>query len=366
MAFYPSAHHFAQPRLSTTERPRPRQATPYYPFRSIAAQSVAGESPARSQARPYVSLTCRHELVRSAGHSSEGYVNVMRSAATKELRVFKVVPHKHNHEITNDPLPPNEADMLRLVGDHDNILRCFEAEHNPYLGKDIMCMEFCAGGGLFHLAQYWYESKIDSQAFVVRNFMVQIAEAIAFVHGGWVRRQTKSSYRVTQRKHTNLVCADIKLENFFIRPGSFGHLAQLVLADFGQAFDPLVKRYYGGGTTGYQSPEQKSRTSPISQKSDVYSMAVTIVALCKGPDSPLYSGGQGPVRLNLPQRFAGLGIRDLLAQCLEPDSNNRPEMSLRGTLYHITQLRSVLEDMERTTILPRNCWPLSAKSRIRD
>lgn len=308
----------------------------------------------------YISLSCRYEHVSSAGHSSEGWVNVVIGIESKQLRVFKIVKHDHSDDRDNELSPPNEAAMLRAVGDHDNILRMIEAEYNPYQDVDIMCNEICLGGDCFDLLRHWSKKKIQVPAFVVGKLIMQIAEGVAFVHGGWVRGRARN-YRQAQRRHTNLVLSDIKLDNIFLRHSSRGMDA--VLADFGQAFDPFTQRRYGGGTTGYQSLEQARRTSPVTQKSDVYSMGVTLAALCKGARAQLYPGGEGPVRLRLPPRLACLGIKDLLMQCLQPLPSNRPEMSPRGALYHVSQLRAVLEDLERNAVIPANCWPIAGSSR---
>lgn len=345
---------------SDNESVRSVIVTPY--FTSPAATNVS-ETPRHLQGErtdDYISLSCRYEYVRSAGHSSEGWVNVVRCLDTKQLRVFKLVRHDHNKDHDNEVSPPNEAAMLRAVGDHDNILRMFETEFNPCQDVDVMCNEYCSLGDCFGLLRHWSRKKIQAPAVVVGNLIVQITEAVAYVHGGWIRGRAKN-YRQTQSQHMDLCLSDIKLENIFLRLNFRG--VDVVLADFGQAFDPFTQRRYGGGTKGYQSIEQASRTAPVTQKSDVYSMGVTLVALCKGAQAQLYPGGEVPVRLRLPARFACLGIKDLIMQCLQPSPNNRPEMSPRGALYHISQLRGVLEDLERNAIIPPNCWPIAGSSR---
>lgn len=184
---------------------------------------TARRTSSSSQARQYVSLADRYVRVRGIGQGGEGVVILMRSIDRGDLRVMKTIQHSNQHR------PPREVRMLEKLGMHRNIVKMFEAEYDPASGRANLSLEYAVGGDLAGLIKYWHTRGIQAPAAMVLHAMVQIGEALAFMHGSWVRCNRCSGYHVSASPHCAIVHSDVKPQNILIRfPGHKNGLPDFV------------------------------------------------------------------------------------------------------------------------------------------
>lgn len=119
--------------------------------------------------------------------------------------------------------------MLEKLGMHRNIVKMFEAEYDPASGRANLSLEYAVGGDLAGLIKYWHTRGIQAPAAMVLHAMVQIGEALAFMHGSWVRCNRCSGYHVSASPHCAIVHSDVKPQNILIRfPGHKNGLPDFV------------------------------------------------------------------------------------------------------------------------------------------
>jgi hypothetical protein len=218
----------------------------------------------------------RYHLIKKVADSSEGTVALARTYAHTlphpQLRVVKMVARGAPGVAT----APREARMLQVAGPHPNIIHMFELAYDLRWGKALMCMEYCSGGDLHTMQEYYRDREVPVPVEVIFQAIINISDALAWIHGGWIRDEVTGEYRKTldilQQRH--IVHRDLNSANVLIKPGENGNLPTFVLGDFGQAFlDTEAACRVGGGTVGFQAPElrNKRRPLPITDKAGMYS-----------------------------------------------------------------------------------------------
>ncbi|KAM0719217.1 hypothetical protein Q7P37_005122 [Cladosporium fusiforme] len=270
------------------------------------------------QGQIYIPITHRYQNIRGLGCGGEGIVFLARPINRGgELRVLKIIRHASPFQ------PPPEAYMHDVVGAHRNIVKMFEVEYNYVSRTALISLEYASGGDLRGQLAHWSSQGIQAPAAVVLHAMAQIGEALAWVHGSWVR-QRDNSYLIASAPHAATVHSDIKPQNILIRAqGHRDELPDFVLADFGLSFRPSHAQRHGQGTDGFYAPENLFHNQPITAKSDINAYGITMLCICQGHRAGLFPCGQNPARISVPYHLRGLGITRLLQACLIPNPNRR-------------------------------------------
>lgn len=222
------------------------------------------------------------ENYRQVGHvGSGGYGNclLLQNQSSMALRVCKV---QKRDKGTSEPL---EIELLRdILHDHPRIVRLHEAIPHPHTMQ--LYFDYYPGGDLFGvMAHYVQEWQAVPESFIWHCF-IQLAEALAFIHHGYDRRQTGGPPPSSEWQ--SIIHGDIKPENIFLGPptaDSHGY-PSLVLGDFGLA---TIEEYPIAGTWKWQPPEL-----PVtSKKADVWALGAVIHALAHDGRAPLRPRPEG-------------------------------------------------------------------------
>ena len=178
-----------------------------------------------------------------------------------------------------------------------------------------LVMEYIAGPDLLQLAERRGGQLDEAEALLYGQ---QIAAALAHIHA------------------RDLVHRDIKPENIRLRP-SADQSAEAVLLDFGIATQGqnaagdvygtrAQRRTQGGGTPGYAPDSPSERRNPDA-RSDIHAWGMTWYHLLSGLD-PTEPDQLRRMRVHRLSGFRpGLseGWDDLIADCIDPEPNQRPQ-----------------------------------------
>lgn len=154
-----------------------------------------------------------------------------------------------------------------------------------------MCMEYCNGGDLHELLCTYDAQSVHVPDQLILKAVVDIADGLAFIHGGYVRNERTGFYSMTQYA-PRIVHRDL-VRNFEMYPSivvsmltpyaeNYEHLRQaqrrrelpaFVVGDFGQAFYASeAETRFHGGTAGFRAPEFDKRPEVfITDKAGTYS-----------------------------------------------------------------------------------------------
>ena len=217
------------------------------------------------------------ESYKQVGHvGSGGYGNclLLQKRSNTTLRVCKI--QKRRKDVNSEPL---EIEILRdILHDHPRIVRLHEAIMHTHTMQ--LYFDYYAGGDLFGvIAGYFEECLAIPESFIWHCFL-QLAEALAFIHHGYDRRQLGGPPPASEWQP--IIHGDIKPENIFLGPptnDSHGY-PSLVLGDFGLA---TIDECPVPGTWKWQPPELPM----TSKKADVWALGAVIHALALDGHPPL-------------------------------------------------------------------------------
>lgn len=206
-----------------------------------------------------------YRKIKRLGQGAFGDVYLVKRERDDKRLVCKVERHPSARGHSN------EVEILRDLEDHDRIVRLYAFVDQPYNCQIIL--EHCAGGDL-HTLESRHGNRF-SEAFV-RHVFLQLAEALAFIHAGLIRRPGR--YRSIPSHHTPVIHRDIKPENIFLRTKceDSDSFPDIVLGDFGCATTELCSYFYS--TTSFQGPEIPTCT----RRGDVWMVGAVIHDLLLG------------------------------------------------------------------------------------
>lgn len=263
-----------------------------------------------------------YQRIRKLGESTEGKVYLVKSKKTTELLAIKIL-RKAQGQI-------DAASALHLnLPMHPHIIFMSQidiVDHHVWQG-----IEYANGGDLLTFLERLEDftlSEIGRRAFVV-HILVQLGEAIAFLHYG-LRRVCKGQWEA-DAGWQGIIWGDIKPPNVllnFSHANEYGLLPDIRLADSGHATlasSPWVVT----GSPLFFCPEADAadrglKGPPVSLKSDVYTMALTLYLFITMKHWPT---GKDPRFMRLPAEYHDLGFTHLLTQCLQVDPRRRPSMN---------------------------------------
>lgn len=273
--------------------------------------------------------TSRYKTIRKIGEGGQGKTELvercedLKRLIRKEQRFFEM----HGN------LPLESFLFENIIIPHPNIV---EYDHGNLLapiaghkaGSLVMYFEYCEGGDLYEKVG---NPKGSSERFMWQ-VLVQLADALAFLHYGYDRR----AYYPDEppRGWQRILHRDLKPDNvFFRRRPETGRIPELVLGDFGLAAMKTETFNYCG-TANYLPPEVPRWTA----KGDVWCLGAIIHALAHG-HSPVklppidraqdqrtkiewYSSRESRQTRELPDRYSE-HLNDIMMDCLTRDPHDR-------------------------------------------
>ncbi|MCJ1428600.1 Serine/threonine-protein kinase Nek2 [Sticta canariensis] len=224
------------------------------PFNSMMETSRVDQTSPCSPILAYQDPYDAYEVLRLVGQGGEGACLLVQRKSDRELRVCKVSKRwKHDNA---DNVAPREASILRdVLPPNDRIITFYGLTVTPQTTQ--IYFDFYDGGDLSNFIDNYYFRSTEIPESFIWHAVLQLAEAVAFLHYGYDRH----SQRPTQRDWKKVIHRDIKPANILLRlpnysvhnPDSFYAYPSLVLADFGLAtLTPTSNRV---GTYVWQPPE---------------------------------------------------------------------------------------------------------------
>lgn len=181
----------------------------------------------------------RYQPMRILGKGGNGVVHLCRDNSIGTLVAVKTIRHA-------DTTAPSEVQILRLLGQHPNIVQYHTMQPHPTIMYDRqLVFEYCPTGDL---ADYVNETMIDhTPEMFLWQILKHVTNGLRYMHS------------------QGMVHGDIKPANILLSPPPAGEYYPLLkLADFGAASlntYPAIPRGHIG-TKSWQPPEASWRTGP--------------------------------------------------------------------------------------------------------
>ena len=206
-----------------------------------------------------ISIIEDFEVLRRIGSGAMGAVYLARHIKTKRSLVLK---------IAHPSMQPNENQIKRFLREaeygadlrHKYIVNYYRAGYSRAHGFFYIPMEYVPG---IDLQQYINNNNGPLQLNVAKRFILQLVEAIEFLHENKIiHRDIKpSNVLVVKKKNSfNVKLADLGLAKRYEETGLSG----------------LTMSNKGLGTPDYLAPEQLENAKGADERSDIYSTAATI------------------------------------------------------------------------------------------
>jgi serine/threonine protein kinase len=192
-----------------------------------------------------------------AGGMSEVYLayDEMRSCPV----AVKVLPDDLAKNSTYVDRFRREAEIGQLI-EHPNIVRCFEGDQDPVLGRYYLVMEFIKGQS----AQSRLEKQGPFALAEATRVILDIARALEELH------------------HRHYVHRDVKPGNILIAEDGRAKLADLGVAKLLTDASELTTLDQGIGTPYYMPWEQTLNAGLVDQRSDLFALGATYYHLIAG------------------------------------------------------------------------------------
>jgi tetratricopeptide (TPR) repeat protein len=262
---------------------------------------------------------------RSLGSGAFGVVHLVDHRALARTWAAKVIRRDLTADVHRRELLLHELALaLRLTG-HPHVVR---AEMFRSFGDEIAILSELIDGA--PLATLLADPRFSAPEAVL-VLALQLAWALESIHAA------------------GLIHADVKPSNVLVARDGTAKIADLGLASLAQARTRDAR-----GTPRYRSPEQ-AKTLAITPATDVWSWAVTVLALLIG-DEPAHASGEAAphtlaaVRARPPVHAAFDELDGLLQSCLRKRPEDRPTMTAI-----VDQLSAQIE--RRTAVAPRRPAP---------
>lgn len=301
----------------------------------------------RNQFAGGVLLDGRFETIAPLNHGSFGMVFQAKDHLTGEIVALKCITKKSAANFApSDFAIDDRSEELKIhlgIGAHPNIVNIvhyFETTHHAYL-----VLEFCSNGDLYEAIRL---DKGPRETEHVRDFMLQLVDAIDFIH-------SKGIYH-----------RDIKPENIFLT-----HTGAMKLGDFGLATTDSWSYESAVGSDRYMAPEQYDPAgngySPA--KADVWAIGICLlnVLFSRNPfatptlSDPLYADFAAD-RQTLFDVFPNMSqdTFEVLVNCLAIDPAYRSLSAVRSALERVVSFTTDDEALDEFCTAEGETGPTTA------
>jgi serine/threonine protein kinase len=225
-------------------------------------------------------------LLKTIGQGTQGKCELLQRAGDGVIMVRKRT-HPRQKSIKMEGNTPREVKILQdTLRPHPRIINLISYNVGKS-GELDTYYDYHAGGDLQHHLQ---PQTGASEGFIWHVFR-QMAEALAYLHCGYVRSDPNKSGKMPH-KWRPIVHCDLKPDNIFLSapPTTENPTPDIILGDFGLAvFDQEIS---GHGAPDYQPPEYPHNTPAA----DVWALGATIHQMAHG---------HVPVNYVMPEGYRG-------------------------------------------------------------
>jgi len=209
----------------------------------------------RNQLKPGVVLNGRYKTISALNHGSFGMVFKATDLVTNQTVAVKVITKSAAANACDSVVAVDdkseELNIHHRIASHPNVvnlLESFETENHTYL-----VLEFCCNGDLYEAIRV---GKGPLETEHVREFMLQLVEAVEFIHSRGVYHR------------------DIKPENIFLTQSG-----AMKLGDFGLATTDIWSYEIAVGSDRYMAPEQydPSNSGYSTAKADIWAIGICLL-----------------------------------------------------------------------------------------
>jgi serine/threonine protein kinase len=206
----------------------------------------------RNQLHEGVVLNGRYKTISPLNHGSFGMVFQAKDMFTGQVVAVKVITKTPtaNGLVSYDERS-EELQIHHIIASHPNVvnlIESFETENHTYL-----VIEFCSNGDLYEAIRV---GKGPLETEHVRDFMLQLVDAVEFIHSRGVYHR------------------DIKPENIFLTQSG-----SMKLGDFGLATTDVWSYEIAVGSDRYMAPEQydPSNAGYSTAKADIWAIGICLL-----------------------------------------------------------------------------------------
>jgi serine/threonine protein kinase len=208
----------------------------------------------RNQLHEGVVLNGRYKTISPLNHGSFGMVFQAKDLYTGQIVAIKVITKPAAAQANDMILVDERSEELKihlLIRSHPNVvnlLESFETDSHTYL-----VIEFCSNGDLYEAIRV---GKGPLETEHVRDFMLQLVDAVEFIHSRGVYHR------------------DIKPENIFLTQSG-----SMKLGDFGLATTDVWSYEIAVGSDRYMAPEQydPSNAGYSTAKADIWAIGICLL-----------------------------------------------------------------------------------------
>ncbi|OAA37483.1 Protein kinase-like domain protein [Metarhizium rileyi] len=302
-----------------------------------------------------VLLDGRYETISPLNHGSFGMVFMARDRMSNEIVAIKCLtkkstPHEAGLEFAVDD-KSEELALHSILGSHDNIvnlLHSFETDAHIYL-----VLEFCAQGDLYEAIRNGHG---PLQTEHVRQFMLQLVDAVAYIH-------TKGVYH-----------RDIKPENIFLTQDG-----AVKLGDFGLATKDKWSFEMTVGSDRYMAPEQfdSAGAGYAPAEADIWAIGICLLNILFSRNPFTTPTESDPLFLDFSRDKQSLfdvfpamsqDTYEVIVQCMNLDPRRRSLEGAREALLRVVSFTTEDESLddfcgaEKATVASANREPLRTPS----
>ncbi|MCJ1363918.1 hypothetical protein MMC16_003027 [Acarospora aff. strigata] len=224
-----------------------------------------------------------YDELQHVGEGGQGSCSLIRRCRDNKLMVLKTITNSHlslgvpiDIRILRDLLPP-----------HRRIAGLLNSSILP--DRTELYLEFCDAGDLQDLIDTYLTRRTLIPEPFLWHVLVQLSEALAFLHDGWSIEDNRPYTRSTP-PWNRIIHRDIKPANIFLKFRTHHHCQNaypdIKLGDFGLAAvttDPAHTADFYCGTYAWQPPEIPEATA----KGDIWALGGIIHALAHEGRPPL-------------------------------------------------------------------------------
>lgn len=251
---------------------------------------------------------------RVLGRGGFGIAYLLRHRETNELVVLKaLVPERFWDRPSVDALYKEITRLLR-VPRHPNVVPVHHGSIDGSTNTPYLLMEYVSGGDLWSFVQSGQKVPVCDCWWVLLN----LAEGMRFL-----------------AEDANIVHRDLKPQNMLIDTQGIVKVSDFGLARVGEAertSDRSIARVNQSGVAGtlpFMSPEQVSGASEVDERSDIWSMGVSLYWLTTG--TLPFRGGRleeeivshEPTAPSVINPGVDKALESIILRCLNKDKANR-------------------------------------------
>lgn len=220
---------------------------------------------------PAVRRIGRYQLIRPLGHGGMAQVYLAQFSGSGGFAKRVAVKQLHPHLASDMRNVESFLDEARLLArlSHPNVIQVYDVGEEQ--GRYYVALEFVEGASLAQLLAAARQRGVLLSSEVALMVGTAACRALDYIHG----------FRDEQGRHLRIIHRDVSPQNLMV-----SRTGEVKLLDFGVAKAATNLRHTRTpaltGKLAYMSPEQISLEVQLDQRSDLFSLGVTLFELVAG------------------------------------------------------------------------------------